>query len=72
MGIRFLAVAEKTIEARDVWLCQLELGLGPVERQGRANECLQRLFIDLLAHVKVGGTPCVPIKIGIEETRWIL
>src|SRR6516225_11839035 len=50
----------------------LALGSGLVEGHGGANEGLQRLLVYLLALVEVDGTPCVPLKTGVEEARRIL
>src|SRR3954451_19742940 len=50
----------------------LALGFGLVQGYGGANESLQRLLIYLLALVEVDGTPCVPVKTGVEEARRIL
>jgi hypothetical protein len=50
----------------------LALGFGFVQGRGGANECLQRFLVYLLALVEVDGTPCVPVKNGVEEVRRIL
>src|SRR4029434_1641839 len=50
----------------------LALGCGLVQGHGGANESLQRLLVDLLTLVEVDGTPCVPVKTGVEEARSIL
>src|SRR5436190_3584939 len=50
----------------------LALGCGLVQGHGGANESLQRLLVYLLALVEVDGTPCVPVKTGVEEARRIL
>src|SRR5215469_5697813 len=50
----------------------LGFGSGLVQGHRSANECLQRLLVDLLALVEVDGTPCVPVKTGVEEARRIL
>src|SRR5476649_110278 len=50
----------------------LASGCGLVEGHGGANESLQRLLVYLLALVEVDGTPCVPVKTGVEEARRIL
>src|ERR1700738_3918149 len=50
----------------------LALGCGLVQGHGGANESLQRLLVYLLALVEVDGTPCVPVKTGVEEGRRIL
>ena len=43
-----------------------------VQGHGGANESLQRLLVYLRAVVEVDGTPCVPVKTGVEEARRIL
>src|SRR4051794_20618866 len=43
-----------------------------VERDGGANEVLQRVLVDLLALVEVDGAPDVPVEAGVEEARGIL
>src|SRR6516162_558289 len=50
----------------------LALGSGFVQGHCGANQGLQRLLVYLLALVKVDGTPCVPVKTGVEEARRIL
>src|ERR1051326_8538176 len=50
----------------------LALGCGLVQGHGGANESLQRFLVYLLALVEVDGTPCVPVKTGVEESRRIL
>src|SRR6516162_918846 len=50
----------------------LALGSGFVQGHCGANQGLQRLLVYLLALVEVDGTPCVPVKTGIEEARRIL
>ena len=40
---------------------------GRVQRHGGANKSLQRLLVNLLALVKVDGTPGVAIEAGVEE-----
>src|SRR6267154_4256162 len=50
----------------------LALGCGLVQDHGGANESLQRLLVYFLALVEVDGTPCVPVKTGVEEARRIL
>src|ERR1700719_632139 len=50
----------------------LALGGGLVQGHGGANESLQRLLVYLLTLVEVDGTPCVPVKAGVEEGRRIL
>src|SRR5215831_9217955 len=62
------AVAGMTVEGERA----LPFGFGPVEVHGGANQRLQRLLVYLLALAEVDGTPCVPLKAGVEETRRIL
>src|SRR5262252_6180412 len=50
---------------------RLAFGFGLVQGRGRANESLQRLLIYVLALAEVDGTPCVSLKAGVEEARWI-
>src|ERR1700732_4172481 len=50
----------------------LALGFGLVQGHGGADEGLQRLLVYLLALAEVDGTPCVPLKTGVEEARRIL
>src|SRR5450631_4026998 len=50
----------------------LSLGFGLVQGHCGANESLQRLLVYLLALMEVDGTPCVPVKTGVEQARRIL
>jgi hypothetical protein len=50
----------------------LALGCGLVQGHGGANESPQRLLVYLLALVEIDGTPCGPLKTGVEEARRIL
>src|SRR3954468_16927796 len=43
-----------------------------VERDGGADEVLQRVLVDLLALVEVDGPPGVAVEAGVEEARRIL
>src|SRR5207249_3014883 len=43
------------------------VGAGRVQRHGRANKSLQCLLVNLLALMKVDGTPGVAIEAGVEE-----
>src|SRR5688572_4101874 len=43
------------------------LGSGLVQGHGGADEGLQRLLVYLFALMEVDGTPCVPVKAGVEE-----
>src|SRR3979490_3508419 len=43
-----------------------------VQRHGGANECLQRLLINLVALMEIDGTPGVAVEAGVEEARGIL
>src|SRR5262245_4990014 len=45
---------------------------GLVQGHGGAHESLQRLLVDLLALVKIDGTPRVPVEAGVEEARRVL
>src|SRR5207249_1940531 len=71
-------VDESEFGAHNPLLCVLRpsarsaTGTGRVQRHGGANESLQRLLVYLLALVKVDGTPCVPVKTGVEEARRVL
>src|SRR6516225_4309779 len=56
----------------NVWLRGLSFAFGLVQGHGGANESLQRLLVYLLALVEVDGTPCVPLKTGVEDARRIL
>src|SRR5450755_5083047 len=49
-----------------------KLGCGLVQGHGCANESLQRLLVYLPALMEVDGTPCVPVKTGVEQARRIL
>src|SRR5262249_54419726 len=53
-------------------LASFALNFRLVQGHGGANESLQCLLVYLLALVKVDGTPCVPLKAGVEEARRIL
>src|SRR6185437_9746032 len=45
---------------------------GRVQRHCRANERLERLFIDLVALVDIDGAPRVAFKAGVEEAGRVL
>src|ERR1700757_4680667 len=46
--------------------------LGVVQVHRGTNECLQRLFVDLVALMEVDGAPGVAVEAGVEETRGII
>src|SRR5690349_440299 len=43
-----------------------------IQRNGGTHKTLQRLFVDLVALVKVDGTPRIAFQTGIEEACRIL
>src|SRR5829696_1134826 len=53
------------------WSRGSAFAFGLVERHGGANQCFQRLLVDLVALVEVDGTPRVPFETRVEQARRI-
>src|SRR5687768_1516796 len=68
-----LITASRNLQSRALWFLERAGGSNRtsgrcVQRSGSANERLQRLFINLVALMKIDGAPGVAVEAGVEQT----